>query len=238
MISQFRENPNSALAEAVRNLRTSIMLSSRMRKICMITSAVPTEGKSTTSMLLALTTVATGKSAIIVDCDLRLPSLATLIKRSDDEAPGLFALLEGKAVLDQAIYVDEETGLHILTGRSREYRAGANAADILASGRFQEIIEELKARYDFVILDTPPALAVTDARIIATLADVVVFAVRWDGTPQGAVKEGVRELRSVRAPLIGMVMTMVNQTKADQYNYGGYHYSNRYRNYYQSAENP
>ena len=237
VVRQLREKPASALAEAIRNLRTSITLSNldQPPQVVMITSAVPGEGKSTTSMLLALTTVAAHRSAIVVDCDLRMPSLASLVA-TDDRRPGLLALLEGEAALDDAIFVEPETGLHVLTARPAVHRAAANAADILASGRFQRILDDLKRRYDVVILDTPPALAVADARIIAPLADAVVFAVRWDDTPRGAVLEGLRELRSVDARLSGLLLTLVDETKAAKYSYNGYgYYKGYYRQYYQEA---
>jgi polysaccharide biosynthesis transport protein len=107
---------------------------------------------------------------------------------------------------------------------------------MLASNRFERILSDLRARYDLVILDTPPALPVTDARIIAKLADAVVFAVRWDDTPRGAVLEGLRQMRSVGAPLVGTAMTMVDEAKVARYDYDGYqYYGARYQKYYQPA---
>lgn len=148
-------------------------------------STAPREGKSTTSMLVALTSRQMGKSAVIVDCDLRLPALASLFDQKPDQ-PGLLGVLEGAATLDEAIFEEEETGLHVLTTHARERRAQVSAADILASQRFRSLFESLKQRYGLVILDTPPVLVVTDARIVASLADAVIYAVRWDETPRGA----------------------------------------------------
>ncbi len=86
---------------------------------------------------------------------------------------------------------------------------------------------------DLVILDTPPTLVVADARIISKLADAVVFAVRWDKTPRGAVIEGLKELRSIGAPIAGVVMTLVNEGRASKYSYDGYnYYKGKYRDYY------
>ena len=88
---------------------------------------------------------------------------------------------------------------------------------------------------DLVILDTPPALVVTDARIISRLADAVVYAVRWDSTPRGAVIEGLKELKTVNAPIAGLVLTMVNEARASSYAYDGYsYYRGRYKDYYVS----
>jgi len=91
----------------------------------------------------------------------------------------------------------------------------------------------LSEQYDLVILDTPPTLVVTDARIVSRIADAVVYAVRWDSTPRGAVIEGLKELKSIDAPITGIVVTMVNENRASKYTYDGYsYYRGQYRGYY------
>lgn len=237
VVDDVRLHAHGNLADSVRNLRTSILLSNldAPPQVVMVTSAVPGEGKSTTSMLLALATVAAGRSSVIVDCDLRMPSLASLLDPSD-RRPGLLSLLEGESSFDDALYVDKPTGLHMLMARPSEHQAGSNAADVLSSQRFARFIDELRARYDLVVLDTPPAVVVTDARIVATLADGVLFAVHWDETPRGAVLDGIRELRSVQAPLMGTVYTLVNERKAANYVYDGYGYNkSKYMSYYRRS---
>lgn len=234
VVKRLQEKPRSSLAEAVRNLRTSIFLASidEPPKTVMITSAVPREGKSTASMLLALTTQQMGKSAIIVDCDLRMPSLTALFDHGD-EKPGLLSVLEGEATWEEAIRIEESTGLHALMARTADTKIGVNSADVLSSKRFQNLIRTLEETYELVILDTPPVLAVTDARVISSLADAVIFAVKWDSTPRGAVLEGLKELQSVGAPLSGIALTMVNESKAAQYSYEGYgYYRGRAQDYY------
>jgi capsular exopolysaccharide synthesis family protein len=175
VVRQFRNNPKSSLAESIRSLRTSILFSNvdTPPKVVMFTSSVPREAKSTTSMLVAMTSQQMGKSAIIVDCDLRLPSLARLLN-ADDGKPGLLSVIEGSAELDEAIFLDPETGLHVLMTKPSEPRTNLNAADILSSRKFDQILAALKKRYDLVILDTPPTLVVADARILSTHADAVV----------------------------------------------------------------
>lgn len=234
VVHHFRAKPNSSLAEAVRKLRASILLANEPPKVVMITSAVPVEGKTTTSMLLGLTTIATGHSAVIVDCDLRMPSLGS-IEKAKEPRPGLLSLLEGKASLNDAILVQQGTGLHVLTAEPHEFYVDKNAADILMSDRFRRMLAKLRSIYDIVILDTPPTLAVTDARILAKCADAVLFAVRWGETPTGAVIEGLKELQSVNAPVIGTVITLVDEAKAAKYNKSGYNYSRYYQKYYKNA---
>lgn len=234
VLAHIRKKPNSSLAEAVRNLRTSILFSNldKPPQVVMFTSSAPREGKSTTSMLVALASRQMGKSAVIVDCDLRLPALASLFDQKR-EHPGLLGVLEGTATLEDAIFEEKETGLHVLTTHAKERRAQVSAADILASNRFRALIASLKERYDLVILDTPPVLVVTDARIVASLADAVIYAVRWDDTPRGAVLEGLRELTSVNAPVAGVVLTLVNEARAAKYAYDNYgYYKGRYKDYY------
>ena len=234
VVTLLREKPNGALAESVRNLRTSILFSNldKPPKVVMFTSSVPREGKSTTSMMMAMTSRQMGKSAIIVDCDLRMPALAKLLQVNDDQ-PGLLSVMEGTAQVRDALYRDEETGLHVLMAKPNERPAQINAADILASKKFHDLVAALSQQYDLVILDTPPTLVVTDARIVSKVADAIVYAVRWDETPREAVVEGLNELKSIDAPITGIVLTMVNEVKASKYAYDGYSYhKGRYRDYY------
>lgn len=234
VVMYFHDKPKSALAESIRNLRTSILFSNvdQPPKVVMFTSSVPREGKSTTSMLVALTSRQMGKSAVIVDCDLRLPSLARLLN-ADDRKPGLLSVIDGSVPIEEAIHRDPETGLHVLMTKSSEPRSNLSAADILSSNRFRDLIATLKESYDLVILDTPPALVVADARILSALADAVVYTIRWDHTPRGAVLEGLKDLRSVRAPIAGVVLSMVNEARAAKYAYDGYaYYRGRYKDYY------
>lgn len=234
VIAMAREKPNGRLAEAVRNLRTSLLFGSSATppRVVVFTSSVPSEGKSTSSLLLALTSQQMGRSAIIVDCDLRLHALSSLVG-TDDDRPGLISVLKGTASLSEAVHIDKESGLRILTARPSERDEANSAADIVASRHFAELILQLTKTHDLVILDTPPVLAVTDARVIARYAQAVVYAVHWDKTPRGAVAEGLRELQSIDAPIAGLVMTMVDGDRAATYAYEGYgYYRSRYNEYY------
>ena len=185
-------------------------------------------------MLVALTSRQMGKTAVIIDCDLRLPALARLLG-ADDDRPGLLSLIEGASTLEESVFRDPETGLHVLMTKPHEPRSNINPADILSSNRFRDIIDDLKSRYDLVILDTPPALVVADAKILANQVDALVYAVRWDSTPRGAVLEGLKDLRSVKAPIAGVILTLINESKAAKYSYDGYsYYKGRYKDYYVS----
>lgn len=234
LMTYLIRKPNSTLAESVRNLRTSILFSSidRPPKVVMFSSSLPMEGKTTTAMLMAMTSRQMGRSAVILDCDLRRRTLGSLFPAAE-ERPGLLAVLEGTTALDDAVYKEPETGLHVLAPGKSEANQG-NPADILASHRFQKLIDELRARYDLVILDTPPTLVVTDARVIAQHADAVVYLVRWDHTRRGAVAEGLRELATVNARIAGIALSLVDESRASSFAHSDYLYKKSYRDYVSS----
>ncbi len=234
LLDNLRNKPNSSLAESVRNLRTSILLSNvdKPPKVLMFTSSVPQEGKTSSAMLTAMTSRQMGKTSIIVDCDLRMPALAHMLQDTD-ERPGLLSVVDGTTPINEAIYTEPTSGVHVLTVREGERLGTVNAADVLSSKRFEKLIEVLSSNYDMVILDAPPTLIVADARILSKLVDTIIYAVRWDKTPRGAVLEGLKEMRSVDAPIAGVVMTMVNEARASKYAYDGYnYYKGKYRDYY------
>ncbi|MEM9222008.1 MAG: AAA family ATPase [Pseudomonadota bacterium] len=207
--------PNSALAEAVRSLRTSLLFShiDKPPQVVMFTSSVPGEGKSTTSLLLAVTSAQMGKSTVIVDCDLRRPTLSGLLGEAAQAHGGLRSVLDGSLPLQEACLIDPETSLTILPTRA-EPGAVINAADALASERFKALLAELRERFELVILDAPPTLSVTDARLVTQHADASFYCIKWDSTPRETVLEGLRELSIVRPNLAGAVVTMVDMNRA------------------------
>lgn len=234
VLARLSERPNSSLAEAVRNLRTSLLhgAADHPPKVVMFTSTVPQEGKTVTALLTALASIQMGRTAVVVDCDLRRsPATATL--RPGAHRLGLLSVLDGTASIDEALFHDPATGLHVLLARPEESRSWLNAADVLASPRFATLLATLTERYELVILDTPPALVVSDARILSTLCDAVVYCTRWASTPRGAVAEGLRELETVDAPIAGVVVTLLNEAKAARQSFDGYiYYRGRFRDYY------
>lgn len=227
-------SPHSSLGESIRNLRTSILYSNidMPPKVVMFTSSLPAEGKTTTALLAAITSQHMGRSAIILDCDLRRRTLGDTISVGP-EHPGLLAVLEGKCSLEDAIITEPDSGLHILTSEA-PWSSNVNPADILASERFRNLVEQLRARYDLVILDTPPTLVVSDSRILAQLADVVVYMARWNHTKRNAVLEGLRELASVNANTAGIVFSRVDERRARKYSDTEYYYKQKYKKYIKS----
>jgi polysaccharide biosynthesis transport protein len=227
IIRYFREKPYSAFAETLRHLRTSLISGQDGSQVIMLTSSLPDEGKSTTAMLLGLIMSDMDKKVIILDCDLRRPSLAELLDEDYGDVPGLLAVLEGRAELNDAIRIDEASGLRTLVTTADRGSTALSVADILTSARFADLLQSLRNHYDVIVLDTPSVLAISDSRIIARHADAVVYAVRWDSTPPAAVFEGLSELRAVGVSISGLVFTRVDPSRASGYGYyGGYNPSN------------
>lgn len=223
LLDYVREKPNSSLAEALRKLRTALLLSNvdAPPRVVAITSSVPGEGKSTTALLLAHMSQQMKKSAIVVDCDIRRPTLTQTMVL--DHNPGLVGVLSGRATLDEVIQKDPESGLDMLATPEPV----PQAADILSSEKFAQLIADLRSRYELVVLDTPPVLLVTDAAVIGKLADSIVFAIRWDRTPREAAAQGLELLEGLGIRIAGCVATMVARKAearyaAAQFGYGYY----------------
>lgn len=210
------EKPKSIVAEAYRTLRTNIQYSSfdkEMRNI-VITSADPSEGKSTVAGNLALSFAQNEKRVILVDCDLRKPSVHKNFKLSN--LKGLSEVLIGKEKLDDAIqnYNDK---LEILTSG----KVPPNPSEMLSSKAMSDLLELLKNRYDIIILDSTPLQAVTDAQILSTKVDGTILVVRAEKTKIDATIEAKNLLDKVGANIIGTVLHAVPNNRSKYYYYYG-----------------
>lgn len=210
------KNPKSIVSEAYRTLRTNIQYSSFDKEIraIVVTSAEAAEGKSTVSGNLALSFAQNEKKVIIVDCDLRKPSVHKNFKLSNLE--GLSEVLIGKAKLEEVIQNRNEN-LDILTSG----KIPPNPAEMLSSSAMTNLIEKLKEKYHMVILDSPPLQAVTDPQILSTKADGTILVVRAQRTNKEAVIEAKNLLNKVGANIIGTVLLAVENTKGKYYYYYG-----------------
>lgn len=209
------QKPNSAAAEAVRDLRTSLLLSNidRPPKVIMSTSSVPGEGKTTQSVALAINLGGLGKRVLLVEGDVRRRSLSTALGL--EKAGGYLSVLLGNAKLQDVVVPHPEMGIDVLPSE----RSKGNAADIFASERFGALIQDMRQAYDYVIIDTPPVLAVTDARIIGRWADTTIYSVRWDSTSARQVAEGLRILRQVNVTIGGLVLGQISAKGMRRYGY-------------------
>ena len=216
LLARLNDGSVPVLSEAVRHLRTSVFYSNidQPPKVILMTSSVPAEGKTTTAMLLAIASQQMERSAVVVDCDFRRRTIGSLY---DVEAnrPGLLAVLDGTTSVSEAVHIQPGSCVHVLAPEGEYLQV--NLADIFASKRFKKMIEELRLRYDLVVLDAPPVLVVSDALILAPVADAIVYMVRWNRTPQDVVAEGLRVLNSVHAKVSGVCLSFVKPRQASSY---------------------
>ena len=192
-----------AMQEAYKTLRTNVMLSlpGNDSKCLGITSACPGEGKSTTSSNLAIALAQIGKRVLLVDCDLRLPTVAA--KFRIPAVPGLSNFLAGQAKIEDAVRVNEQFGIHILP-------AGTIPPDptgLLESAQMGHLIAALKNIYDYVIVDLPPVTTVADAAILTKYIDGYLLVTHVNRTEHRKVAEMLRQMQMADANLLGFVTT-------------------------------
>jgi capsular exopolysaccharide synthesis family protein len=204
--------PDSFVAEQFRGLRGRIDAISEQQRIrtIAVTSASPGEGKTTAAINLAVvTSLSVGRRVLLIDCDLRRPKVH--VSLGIQPAAGLAEVLNDEVSMDEAIEKAEGMNLEVLAVRSRP----ANPSELLSSSRMRELIEEASQRYDRVILDTPAALGLPDAKAVADLCDGSVMVVRADTTAEEDVMTMLEILD--RRRVLGVVL---NGTVADQGRYG------------------
>jgi succinoglycan biosynthesis transport protein ExoP len=215
--------PLSGVAEAARAIRTNLLFMNPdqpYRKL-LVTSAAPSEGKTTVACSIAIALAQGGQRVCIVDCDLRRPRLHRIFGRSGDS--GVTNVLVGDATLEE---VAKPTGIENLWS----IQAGPmppNPADALHSERFRDIIRKLGDHFDRVVIDSPPLVAVTDSAIISTFVDGTVFVVRAFKTSRHLSAQGLRVLRDVDARVVGGVLNAVNLNRHEYSDYYHYYYYKR-----------
>lgn len=229
-VTYLANKPTSAAAEAIRNLRTSIMLSNvdKPPKVIVTTSSIPGEGKTMLSLALAQNFSGMGKKVLLIEGDIRRRVIGQYLGQNPKE--GLLSVLSGERPLSDLVVRDEGVGADVLIGE----KTSANAADIFSSESFSRLLAEAKREYDLIVLDTPPVLVVPDARIIAQNADVILFAVKWDSTSKSQVEEALRMFESVNQRVSGLILNLISPKGMKRYGYGGKYgaYSAYGRKYY------
>lgn len=205
------KNPRSPIAEAYRTLRTNIQFSSFDKKIqtIVITSSGPSEGKSTTSSNLAVVMAQNGNKTILIDCDQRKSKLHKVFLTSNQK--GLSDLLVGNSAFEEAVEKTEIENLDILTSGTKP----PNPSELLASTKMEKFIENLREKYDCIIIDTPPVIAVTDAQIVSRYADGCLLVVASAQAEREAALKAKELLEKVGAKIIGVVLNKLDiQEKA------------------------
>jgi polysaccharide biosynthesis transport protein len=229
LITQVR--PQSQMAESYRALRTSLLLSNlgAPPKVIMITSALPQEGKTTTSINCAVVLAQKGIRVLLIDADLRRPSIHKTLGMGPRS--GLSNVLTGSATLEQAI-----TRSSVLPNLS-VLPAGTpppNPAELLASTNMRDVLDQLRGEYDHIVVDTPPTLSVTDAVVLSPRADAIVLVIRSGQTTKQALRRSRDILTQVNAKVSGVLLNAVDLSSPDYYYY--YEYQGKYARYYRDGD--
>jgi receptor protein-tyrosine kinase len=211
------DSDNSAIAEAFRKLRTNLQFLAvdNPPRVILITSSVPNEGKSTTAINVALALAEGDHNVVLVDGDLRRPRLdkyLALVGRV-----GFSTVLAGRASLDEVLQKTRFPRLTVLTSGA----VPPNPSELLGSLAAQKVLRELRSQFDYVVVDSCPLLAVTDAAILAADADGVLLVARFGMTKREQLTHAVRNLRDVGAPLLGAIFVMT-PARGSAYSYSYY----------------
>jgi tyrosine-protein kinase Etk/Wzc len=214
-------NLRSSGAEAYRTLRTNLIFSQAVRSLrtILVTSAAPSEGKTTTSSNLAVTFAQQGLRVLLVDCDLRKARLHKVF--SVPREPGLTQLVLGHNSMTEVIHSTPVDGLYVLASGTLP----PNPSELVGGPRMANVLKALSAEFDLVVLDTPPLTAAADAAILGKSADGVLVVVRAGQTERGAAQHAVQQLNNVGARILGAVL---NDPDAKVPRYGGYYYYDYY----------
>jgi polysaccharide biosynthesis transport protein len=224
-VTQVR--PQSQMAESYRALRTSLLLSNlgAPPKVIMVTSARPQEGKTTTSINTAIVLAQKGVRVLLVDADLRRPSIHKTLGMGPRS--GLSNVLTGSATLQQTITTSPILpNLFIMPAGTPP----PNPAELLASSNMRDLIVELRELYDHIVIDTPPTLSVTDAVVLSPRADATILVIRSGQTTKPALRRARDILMQVNAHVAGVLLNAVDLTSPDYYYY--YEYQGKYGQYY------
>ncbi len=213
---------NGDLSEAFRGLRTSVVLSSggRSASSILVTSAQSGEGKTTISVNLAISLAQLGRRVLLIDADMRRPTLQKYFPQSGSQ---LGSYLAGEGSWQDMTYQTAVRGLFVLLCGPLP----ANPAELLSSDRMRALLQEAATEYNFVILDSPPLLNVADARILASAVDTTILVVKGGDTPRQVVQYAESQARAAGANLMGVVLNNLNfHSNGDSYYAYGYYSAN------------
>lgn len=214
------DNDNSAFAEAFRKLRTNLQFLKvdDPPRVIVVTSSMPSEGKSTTAINIALALAENDHAVALVDGDLRRPRLDKYLGLVG--SVGFSTVLAGRASLDDVLQKTAFPGVTVLTSGA----VPPNPSELLGSLAAKKVLDELRAHFDYVVIDSSPLLAVTDAAILAAGADGVLIVARYGETKREQLAHAVGSLRSVGAPILGAVFTITPARGSASYSYSYYGY--------------
>jgi capsular exopolysaccharide synthesis family protein len=204
LVDYLAQNPTSPLTEAARNLRTSLVLGCEVPpKVILCTSSVPNEGKTTTAIALAHNLASLGRMVLLIEADIRRPTFQAYFAQNPQG--GLVRALSQEVPFPDLIQRDSRTGADILLGD----RCNISAADLLSATPFGTLLDRLKTEYDHIVIDSPPVLAVPDARVLGQSADAILLTVAPALTSREQMHQAMREFSSVNLMVRGLVLSDV-----------------------------
>jgi len=226
------QRPRSEWAEAYRALRTSILLSGTVAppRSLLVTSGLPQEGKSTTSINLATVMAQRGGRVLLIDADLRRPSIHSVLGLNSEK--GLSTVVAGTTSLEDTLQTTGVENLFVLPAGPLP----PSPADSLGSASMKQLIQRCTTEFDFVIIDAPPVLSVTDAVILSVEVDGVVLVVRAGSSTKHCIRRTRDLVAGVGARILGVVVNAMNLNAADSYYYYGESKYSQYYNYYSDPE--
>lgn len=211
--TMFIREPNSHHAEAIRTARTGIQLSDvdQRHRLIMVTSSVPSEGKTSTSINLALALAQT-KRTLLIDADMRRPQVGVRLGMAAN-AKGLSNLVTGSSTLKDCVHQIEGSSLLVMPSGD----VPPNPLDLLVSQRFKDVLRHLQPQLDFIIIDTPPVELVSDAMAVAPMATSTIYVVRATETPVPVIRKGLNRLQRSGANIMGVIVNGLDFDEAQRY---------------------
>lgn len=221
------EMPLSRFAESIRSIKLAVDLNvtNTSNKVVGVTSSLPNEGKSTIAAALAQLMAHAGARVILVDCDLRNPSLSRSL--APTAGAGIVEVISGKCSLDDAINKDPKTNLAFLAAVKKQPLF--HTSEMLAAASTKKLFDQLRANYDYVVVDLPPLAPIVDVRATAPLIDCLVLAIEWGRTKTDVVQHALHTAPSLHTALIGAVLNKTDMQAIRRYdNYHNDYYSNKH----------
>lgn len=226
LLKYLSSKPTSVAAEAIRTMRTSLLLANpdAPPQIIMVTSSVPEEGKSLQSFALTQSLALLGKKVLFIEADVHQRTFETYFQRSNGDS--LIAAIEERVPLHEAVYHETTINADVLISAATTH----NVTDIFSSPGFATLLQQARESYDHIIIDAPPVLAVPDAKIIGRHVDTTAYIVRWDHTTHRQVQQGLKEMSQALVPIAGVVLSQIDRRQLKRYghaddvsSYSGYH---------------
>lgn len=217
------DDPKSAFAEGIRSIRTSVLLadSTSKKQKLLVTSSVPEEGKTSIAVNLAITFSQTEK-VLLIDCDLRKPSIAKYLRLKDADI-GLISVLSGERSLQSVLKKPDGIDMDVLPCG----KPPASPSELLMTQRFTDLLAAVEQHYDRIIIDSPPCTLVSDTLLLSSHCDSVIFLAKADETHAKVVRGAIRQLRMANAPILGAVLNQADMRKG-AYGDGYYYYQQGY----------